>query len=134
MGVGIVGVDVDVTSLRTTLKHIAPDLEKELKATFKAEAERGADMVRARVPVRSGFLKASIQPKTQFLASRTRAQVTSLQGHGVSRYRWPQDTGRKNGISTMAGTQYVTAAAKTFLPQAAQAVQQDVSRILRALQ
>jgi len=129
----IVGVEVDVTDLRTTLKRIAPDLEKELRATFKSEAQRGAGLVSARVPTRTGFLKASIQPRTQFLQSKTRAQVTSLQGHGVSYYRWPQDTGRHSGSSTMAGTQYVTAAARTFLPQAARAVQKDVERILRII-
>ena len=133
MAENIVGVEVDVTDLRTTLKRIAPDFEKQLKATFKAEAARGADMVRARVPVKSGALYASIQPRTQFLQQRTRAQVTSVQGNRVSWYRWPQDVGRHSGASTMAGTHYVTSTARTFLPQAARAVQTDVERILRAI-
>jgi hypothetical protein len=124
-----INVDVDIHNARHALKEYAPDLEKQLKATFKEYAKKGADYERANVRVRTGNLKASIGSSTSFTKNQTRLRVTSTGARGVSRYRWPQNTGRHTNGSGMTGTQYVNKAANRLIPEAVDGILRTMDRI-----
>jgi hypothetical protein len=126
-------ISIDTSDLRSTLKRVAPDLEKELRVSFKQYAREGKQLAQANAPVRTGDLRRAIQSKTQFTQTKTRAFVTSNTGKPGSSYLWPQEFGRHK-YGPHPGRFFVTRAGEVILPRAKRAIEDDVARVLRKIQ
>jgi hypothetical protein len=124
-----VGVDIDVTQLRSTLKRVAPDLEKELRQNIKRLGIQARNEVKAGAPVLSGRLKRGIGVRTQFTQSKTRVTVIGKLEGGV-RYYWLQEHGTKN---FKPHKQYVKPAADKAARDAQPGVQKAIDIALREM-
>lgn len=125
-------IGIDISDLRGTLKRVAPDLEKELRVSFKEYAKQGKKLAQSYAPVRSGDLKSAIQSKTQFTQTKTRAFVTANTAKPGSSYIWPQEYGRHK-YGPYPGRYFITRAGEVILPQAKRAIEADVDRVLRKI-
>jgi hypothetical protein len=126
-------ISIDTSDLRSTLKRVAPDLEKELRVSFKKYATEGRNLARSYAPVRTGALRSAISAKTQFTATKTRAFVTSNTGKPGSSYLWPQEYGRHK-FGPYPPRLFITRAGDEILPRAKRAIEDDVARVLRKIQ
>lgn len=126
-------ISIDISDLRGTLKRVAPDLEKELRVSFKKYAGDGKRLAQSYAPVRTGKLRSAIQSKTQFTQTKTRAFVTSNTDKPGSHYLWPQEYGRRK-YGPYPPKLFITRAADVILPQAKRAIEADVARVLRKIQ
>jgi hypothetical protein len=125
-------IGIDTSDLRSTLKRVAPDLEKELRVSFKQYAAEGKKLVQASAPVRTGKLRSAIQSKTQFTQTKTRAFVTNNTAKPGSSYLWPQEYGRHK-FGPYPPRLFITRAGETIIPKAKQAIEADVERVLRKI-
>lgn len=126
----VIGVGVDIHAVRLALAKFSPELEKEFKATFKKYATEGKSMMKSGAHVRSGYLAASIGYRVKFNKTMTGFQIDSSGAHGVSRYRWPQDSGRHSGPSSASGSRYITNTQNVVMPRAVDAITKDFDRIV----
>jgi hypothetical protein len=126
-------IGIDTSDLRSTLKRVAPDLEKELRVSFKQYAAEGKKLAQGFAPVRTGKLRSAIQSKTQFTATKTRGFVTSNTAKPGSSYLWPQEYGRHK-FGPYPPRLFVTRAGDIIIPKAKQAIEADVQRVLRKIQ
>lgn len=126
-------IGIDISDVRGTLARVAPDLEKELRTSFKDYAKEGKRLAQSYAPVRTGKLRNAIQSKTQFTATKTRAFVTSNTAKPGSSYLWPQEYGRHK-YGPYPPRLFITRAGDEILPRAKQAIEADVARVLRSIQ
>lgn len=126
-------ISIDTSDLRSTLKRVAPEMEKELRVSFKKYARDGKRLAQSYAPMRTGKLRGSIQSKTQFTQTKTRAFVTVNTGKPGASYLWPQEYGRHK-FGPYSGKLFVTRAGDEILPQAKRDIQADVARVLSKLQ
>ena len=126
-------IGIDISNVRSTLGRVAPDLEKELRVSFKNAARDGKRLAQSYAPVRTGKLKSAIQSKTQFTATKTRAFVTSNTEKPGSSYLWPQEYGR-HAFGPYPARLFITRAGEQILPKAKREIEADVARVLRSIQ
>jgi hypothetical protein len=125
-------IGIDTSDLRSTLKRVAPDLEKELRVSFKQYATEGKKLAQANAPVRTGKLRNAIQSKTQFTQTKTRAFVTNNTMKPGSSYLWPQEYGRHK-FGAYPPRLFITRAGDVIIPKAKRAIEADVERVLRKI-
>jgi hypothetical protein len=126
-------ISIDTSDLRSTLKRVAPDLEKELRVSFKQYAAEGKKLAQGFAPVRTGKLRSSIKSKTVFTATKTRGYVTTDTTKPGSSYIWPQEYGRHK-FGPYPARLFITRAGEIIIPKAKQAIEADVERVLRKIQ
>lgn len=126
-------ISIDTSDLRGTLARVAPDLEKELRVSFKKYALEGKRRAQSYAPVRTGALRSAISAGTKFTSTKTRAYVTSNTDKPGYSYLWPQEHGRRK-FGPYPGRKFITRAGDEILPLAKREIEADVARVLRAIQ
>lgn len=90
MSSGDVEMDVDFTVLRTTLKRVNPEAEKAVRKALGDLGTEGKNLLKSKVPSKSGRMKRSIGKGTSFTAKKSQVYVTSKK-----RYTFIVNYGRK---------------------------------------
>ena len=127
-----IDVSIDMTDLRSTLKRNAPELEKEMRTSFKKLVGEAKRTVQSNTPVRTGALKRSISGRTSFTQTKTRMWITS-NNSSARNYAWIQEYGRQK-YRPMPGKHYIEKARDQVVPHALQEMNRIIKQTFKDMQ